>query len=75
MVMVGLSMMGFTLVIADLNRTARIETWPISWHTSALTTELLVASDQNTDPQVTGSNPFIGIPDLTMDPALQQVDT
>ena len=84
MVMVGHSLMGFTLVISDLNWTARIEPGLLSWHTSSLTTELqevsqaiswpgnsevpqptvlLVALDQNTYPQVAGSNPFIAISD------------
>ena len=40
MLMVRRSLMGFSLVIADLNGTARIKPWPLSWHTSALTTEL-----------------------------------
>ena len=40
MVMVGLSLMGFNLVIAYLNGTARIKPGPLRWHTRALTTEL-----------------------------------
>ena len=54
---------------ADLSENARIEPGPLGWHASTLTTELhevknsevpqpialLVALDQNTDPQVPGS--------------------